>query len=338
MSSEDNRDPTQEHPSRPDPRLWRSAAKDIDVAPPDGSYPISRGAPERKLQRVNRYNRRAVLVDRQTLTSTGTVSLTFSVVDDQAFAFDPGYFIAIQAEADNLDKRCSPYCITSPPAEDRSFRLVVRLVSGGQLSDHLQNLEVGDVISFRGPSGRSMAPRRQVNQLVLLATGVGVGPFLSLCPPLLADGFVAPIRLFWGLRQVEDICLVDELEALAGAYPNFSYRVSLSDAPSDWADLRGRLTHSVPPLLGHLGDTLFYLVGNGAMIEEMSTVLSDLGVDRRDLYQEAYFNSRHRPDAAALAEIRDRFVACDLFSPYAHLEAGLYMPETPVTRAPTRRR
>jgi ferredoxin-NADP reductase len=81
----------------------------------------------------------------------------------------------------------------------------------------------------------------------------------------------------------------------------------------------------------------FYLVGNGAMIEEMATVLSDLGVDRRNVYQEAYFNSRYRPDASILAEIRNRFVANDLFSPYSHLEAGLFMPEAPLTRARSRR-
>ncbi|HWH33718.1 MAG TPA: FAD-binding oxidoreductase [Acidimicrobiales bacterium] len=328
----------EEPPASSDPRRWRSAAKDIDVAPPDGAYPISRGAPERKLQRVNRYDRRAMLVHRQQLAPTGTLGLSFLVVDGQPFEFHPGYFIAIQAEADDLDKRRSPYCITSPPGDDGTFRLVVRLVEGGQLSDHLQGLGVGDVINFRGPSGRTMMPRRAVDQLVLLATGVGIGPFLSLCPPLLAGGFAEPIHLYWGLRQVEDICLVDELDALARDHANFDYRISLSEPPPGWTGLRGRLTESVPSLLGQLGNTLFYLVGNGAMIEEVSTVLSDLGVDQRDVYQEAYFNSRYRPDAATLAGIRERFVARDLFSPYAHLEAGLYLPETPVTRSRARRR
>ncbi len=318
------------------PGRWRSAAPDIDVVPPQGDYPISRGAPERKLERVNRYDRRAALVARETLTATGTISLTFEVVDDDPFVFHPGYFIAVQADAHDLGKQRSPYCIACPP-HGRTFRLLIRRVSDGQLSDHLCALALGEVISFRGPSGRSMVPKRAADELVLLATGVGIGPLLSLCPPLLADGFKAPIRLFWGLRLAEDICLVDELEAMADAYDNFRYQISLSQPPSDWTDLRGRLTESVPALLSRLGDKQFYLVGNGAMIEEMATALSDLGVDQRDVYQEAYFNSRHRPEAATLTEIRSRFVASDLFSPYAHLEAGLFMPEAPLTRGRPRR-
>ncbi len=332
MTSEDQRGPGGNEEGRATPARWSSAAPDIDVVPPQGNYPISRGAPERKLERVNRYDRRAALVARQTVAATGTLSLTFEVVDDGPFMFHPGYFIAIQAESDGLQKQRSPYCITCPPNADRTFRLLIRLVAGGQLSDHLATLALGDVINFRGPSGRSMVPKRDTDELLLLATGVGIGPVLSLCPPLLAGGYRTPIRLFWGLRLAEDICLVDELDALVNTYDNFRYDISLSQPPSEWTGLRGRLTESVPGLLRRLGRKQFYLVGNGAMIEEMATVLSDLGVDQRDVYQEAYFNSRYRADACTLAEIRSRFVASDLFSPFAHLEAGLFMPEAPLTR------
>lgn len=331
MASDDKRGPG-DQAGQAVPGHFRSAAVDIDVAPPRSRYPISRGAPERKLERVNRYDRRAVLVDRHTLTATGTISLTFEVVDDAPFVFDPGYFVAIQADDTDLDKQRSPYCITSPPNDERTFRLLIRQVRGGQLSDYMGSLAVGDGISFRGPSGRSMLPQRPFDELVLLATGVGIGPVLSLCPPLLTGGFTRSVRLFWGLRLVEDLCLVDELDALAGAHQNFRYQISLSEPPATWTGLRGRLTETVPGLLPSLGNRQFYLIGNGAMIEDMATALSDLGVDRRNVYQEAYFNSRYRSDASTLAEIRGRFVANDLFSPFAHFEAGLFMPEAPVTR------
>lgn len=337
MASDDKRTTGEDSPNRVVPGQYRSAAVDIDVAPPEGNYPISRGAPERRLQRTNRYDRRAVLVARETLTATGTISLTFEVVDDDPFVFQPGYFVAIQADAHDLDKQRSPYCITSPPNDERTFRLLIRLVGGGQLSDYMGKLAVGDGISFRGPSGRTMIPQRSFDELVLLATGVGIGPMLSLCPPLLAGGCTTPVRLFWGLRLAEDICLTDELNALAKAHGSFRYQISLSEPPAGWTGLLGRLTESVPGLLRGLGNRQFYLVGNGAMIEDMSTALSDLGVDRRNVYQEAYFNSRYRPDASTLADIRARFVASDLFSPFAHMEAGLFMPEAPLTRSRSQR-
>ena len=294
--------------------------------PPKGRLPVSRAAPERKLNRVDLYRRRAEVAAYESLTATGTVRITFRVVDTQPFAFTPGQFVGIQAEVPKFGVRKSPYCIVSPPNDERTFQLLVRLVPEGPLSYYLASLEVGDVIAFRGPTGRSMVPKEPDTELVLLATGVGVGPFLSLGHHLVSQGFDRPIRLFWGLRLAEDICLVDELEALARRYEGFSYQISLSRPPPHWSGLRGRLTDTVPPLLETLGGKHFYLVGNGAMIEEMATPLSDLGVDKQLIYEEAYFNGRHHAADEVLAEIRSRFVASDLFSPYAHQQARLFQP------------
>jgi len=141
------------------------------------------------------------------------------------------------------------------------------------------------------------------DELVLLATGVGISPFHALLLDMLGRGDRRRIRLFWGLRLVEDICLTDELDDLAAAHPNFTYAVSLSQPPEDWNGLRGRLTESVPPLLETLGGKRFYLSGNGAMAEEMEIALSDMGVDRTLIHQERFFNARHRAEPAVVEAI-----------------------------------
>jgi hypothetical protein len=53
----------------------------------------------------------------------------------------------------------------------------------------------------------------------------------------------------------------------------------------------------------------------------MSAALSDLGVPKQMVYEEHYFNFKHRPDRAVLDQLRERFVAADLTSPQAHREA-----------------
>ncbi len=320
----------------PSSRPWhrpQPPAPDIDVTPfaDDLDLPLSRGAPERKLQLTDHYRRRAQVIRFETLTSTGTVCISFRVIDDEPFDPIPGHFVGVQAEVDGLGVIKSPYCLASSPDGERTFRLLVRVVEEGPLSRYLGDVRVGDVIAFRGPSGRSMLPPTNDTELVLLATGVGVAPYLSLLHHILAAGFDRRIELYWGLRLVEDICLVDELDQLVRDHDNFSYRISLSQPPDGWAGLRGRLTESVPPSLATLGGKRYYLVGNGAMIEEMSAAVSDMGVDNKLVHQEAYFNVKYRPDQQSLSEIRDRFVASDLFSPFRHQQAGQFLPERPVT-------
>ncbi|MGH9124181.1 MAG: ferredoxin--NADP reductase [Acidimicrobiales bacterium] len=312
--------------------------RDIDVVvPPMDQIPVSRGAKERRLERTDRYDRRARVVAYEPLTPTGTVRISFVVIDDQPFVFLPGYFVGIRAEVPDVGTCRSPYCIMSPPNDERTFDLIVRLVPEGPLSCYLADLDPGDVISFRGPAGRCMIPKEESTELVLLATGVGIGPFLSLMEHLRGKQWDRPVRLFWGLRLFEDICLVDQLDRLVAAHHNFSYQISLSHPPSEWRGLRGRLTESVPPLLPQLGDRHFYLVGNGAMIAEMATVLSDLGVDDQLIYEEVYFASKYRPPEEDLCDIRSRFVAHDLFSPYQHQQADLFGIERPLSARRRRR-
>ena len=115
----------------------------------------------------------------------------------------------------------------------------------------------------------------------------------------------------------EEIDLTDELDALAEQYEGFRYDITLSQPPAGWTGLQGRLGESVPPLLPTLGGKRFYLVGNGAMLEEMGQALSDMGVVQQQIYKEPYFDPIHDPDRETVAAIRERFVAIDLFSPYA---------------------
>jgi len=53
------------------------------------------------------------------------------------------------------------------------------------------------------------------------------------------------------------------------------------------------------------------------MLAEMAQALSDLGVVDKYIYREPYFDPSHTPDPEAVARIRERFVATDLFSAYA---------------------
>ncbi len=282
-----------------------------------------RSLDDRMWERESRFGRRAEVVAVDRLTVTGTVKIRARVTDDGPFDYRPGQFIAIQEDVPGVGLQRSPYCMFLPPSDDRTFEMLIRVFPEGPLSHHLASMPPGTPLHFRGPSGRTMLPKDEDSELVMLATGVGISPLHSVIRHLAAVGDPRPIRLFWGLRLVEDVCLTDELDALAARHPNFTYAITLSQPPAGWAGLRGRLTESVPPLLETLGGKRFYLSGNGAMCEEMEIALSDMGVDRSFIRQERFFNVHHRADQAVIDAIVKRFVANDLFSPYAEQQAPL---------------
>jgi len=276
-----------------------------------------RSTGDRAWEQASRFGRRAEIVSVDRLTLTGTVRIRGRVVDDRPFEYAPGMFIAIQEDVPGVGLQHSPYCMFVPSSADRTFEMLIRVFPEGPLSHFLSSMRPGTPLHFRGPSGRSMLPKDQDEALVMLATGVGISPLHSVICHLAEVGDPRPVRLYWGLRLVDDICLIDELDALMDAHPDFDYDISLSQPPPDWPGLRGRLTESVPPLLETLGGKRFYLSGNGAMCEEMEIALSDMGVDRTLIRQERFFNVHHRADQAVIDDIVKRFVANDLFSAYA---------------------
>ncbi len=284
-----------------------------------------RSVGDRMWEQESRFSRRAEVLAVDRLTPTGTVRIRARVTDDRPLDYKPGQFLALQQDVPGVGLQHSPYCMFLPPAPDRSFEMLIRVFPEGPLSHYLASAPSGMALSFRGPSGRSMLPHDDAAgaELVMLATGVGISPFHALVLDLLGRGDRRPIRLYWGLRLVDDICLTDELDGLVAAHPNFSYAISLSQPSDDWNGLRGRLTESVPPLLETLGAKRYYLSGNGAMAEEMEIALSDMGVDRTLIHQERFFNARHHAEPAVVEAIVARFVAHDLFSPHLEQQAPL---------------
>ena len=257
-----------------------------------------------------RLPRRARVLSNRLLCETGTVYISFEIIDGEAFSFEPGQFVAIDMNHPHYGYKRSPYCIASPVSKPDRFDLLVRIIPEGPVSVFLGELEPHDLISFGRPTGRIFNLREET-ELILLATGVGISPFLPLVFNLARQDYPHPIRLFWGLRQEEDICLTDVLDSWATNYPIFSYQISLSQAPEDWQGLCGRLTESVPPLLKTLKDKNYFLCGNGAMIAEMTNALSLAGVPLQRFCDECFFNVRHNPDHQRVNEIHSRFRAKD---------------------------
>lgn len=273
------------------------------------------------MDKTARLPRRAKVTNAQKLTKTGTFLVSFAVVDEEPFEFLPCQFVAIDCESRDWGYRRSPYCIFSPPNNAGTFQLLVRRIPTGPVSMFICDLRVGDVISFRGPTGPSMVPTEPDTELILIATGVGLSPFNSLLHHLLPNGFQRPIRLYWGLRLRDDICLLEPLDELQAKFPNFTYHISLSQHADGWQGLRGRVTESVPPLLETLQNKHFYLCGNGAMIADMAGALSELGIPKSLLFEEYFFDFHHTPDSSTLSRLCSRFVARDIVSPYERARA-----------------
>jgi ferredoxin--NADP+ reductase len=189
---------------------------------------------------------------------------------------------------DKLIKRA--YSIVSSPVENDHLEFYLVLIGNGTLTPRLFNLHPGDRLwlspKIIGTFVLSRAPEH-VN-LVFVATGTGIAPYVSMLRTILGPKTSRRIALFHGVRISQDLGYMKEMLALQRVFPNFSYVPTISRPQSEVAPWKGRTGYvqdvwQSGVLMERWGfsptpaDTHFFLCGSPGMIESMLKVLAKDG-------------------------------------------------------------
>jgi ferredoxin--NADP+ reductase len=215
----------------------------------------------------------------------GLFTLTVSA---EVEPFEPGQFVNLALDLGGTIERRS-YSIASPPGSPLEF--LVAEVTTGVLTPSLCALEPGQkVLVERKPQGfftlKWLPPARH---LWLIATGTGLGPFLSMLRTPEVYGRFERVVLVHGVRDRAHLAYRDELlalEAERGGQLEIAWLVSREAPPEGM--LTGRVTTALTDgsleravgLALSPADSHVMLCGNPAMIEEMTLLLGERGLKK----------------------------------------------------------
>ena len=215
-------------------------------------------------------------------------TLGFSIELEQGadLGFLSGQYVNVEVPGTALTRS---YSFSSAPGA-RRCEFVVRDVPQGRMSTFLaRDAQVGQPIAFSGPYG-SFYLREVRRPLLLLAGGTGIAPFLSMLQVLAADGMRQPVRMVFGVSHDIDLVAIEQLQRIAAAHPQFSFRTCV--ASSDSAHPRkGYVTQHVEPAWLNGGDVDIYLCGPVPMVEAVRRWLDDGGVAPANFYFEKFASS-----------------------------------------------
>ena len=220
-------------------------------------------------------------------------------IDFAEFDIDAAYrtrwqesrFFRLKSRTRALETRA--YSLGGPPAQPDRLMLLVKIAlppptaprgtPPGRVSSYLFSLQAGDTVVIRGPFG-DFHVQDSEREIVLIGGGAGIAPLRAIVLDQLAKRTRRRMSLWYGARDVDDLCFVDEFEAAAAAHANFSFYLALSssDASADWQGSKGFI-HSVVYeryLKNHPApsDVEYYLCGPPLMSAATLAMLERLGV------------------------------------------------------------
>lgn len=171
----------------------------------------------------------------------------------------------------------------------RRMRLLIRHVPGGRLGQWLETTDLtGMAAAVSAPAG-TFGWTEGTDPAVLVVTGTGLAPILSMLEAMRARGVVRPVTLIQGARTEADLLLRDKLDALAAGWlGSFRYVPVLSAPDGAWAGARGHVDEVVAAHATEHAE--FWICGQPAMVESVQAELARRGippprchVDRFDL-------------------------------------------------------
>jgi ferredoxin--NADP+ reductase len=180
-----------------------------------------------------------------------------------------------------------PYSFANPPAS-APHEFYVVTVPGGPLSPRLAALQPGDPLWLLGAANGFFCidevPAAEV--LWCIATGTGLGPFLSILRTPEPWRKFGRIVLVHGVRYGRELTYRDTLAAIGHAHPGAFARVSLVSREPAPGALAGRIPAAIDdgrleaaagaPLLPESAQVM--LCGNPAMIDDARNVLAGRGM------------------------------------------------------------
>jgi ferredoxin-NADP reductase len=193
-------------------------------------------------------------------------------------------FVTIKADGKELSKHFS---FSSSPTEKTRIEFTKKL-SDSDFSTALKALKIGDWARIDAPYGK-FTFEGEHEKIGLLAGGIGITPFKSICQYCTDMRLDTKVTLLYGNRTENDIAFRKELETMQQQNKNLKVVFTLNEASGEWKGATGLITtEMIKKEIPDYKETMFYTCGPPAMVQIMEKLVEQLGLPKTQLKRE-YF-------------------------------------------------
>jgi aromatic O-demethylase, reductase subunit len=204
-----------------------------------------------------------------------------------AFPYVPGQSVRVSAPGAEKKRTYSIAASPEDSASEHCVELLVGVDAEGRAGEI--PLEAGAPIDVDGPSGSFTFPLEpRAERFVFVAGGTGIAPLRSMMRHAL-HGPHRQIGLYYSARTPFEFAYEEEFLQLARDGRIELTQTVTRDAPTEqWAGKRGRIGREHLAPLVHNPDTLCFVCGPRAMVDEMPRLLEEMGIPRENIRVEEW--------------------------------------------------
>ena len=225
---------------------------------------------------------------REVLPATPRARIVRVDLGRERFPYLPGQALLIATHGYGQRQ---PYSIAGAPEDaehDRWLELLVGVGPEGSPGPHL-TLAPRAIADIEGPfGGFTFPPEPEDRRFVFIAGGTGIAPLRAMLRHAL-HGPHEQIGLFYSARTPGEFAYERELQSLVREGRIELRQTVTRDVASDnWTGARGRIRISdLAPLIHHPA-TMCFVCGPPALVQEMPSLLGELGISRHRVRIEAW--------------------------------------------------
>ncbi|MEX2273759.1 MAG: FAD-dependent oxidoreductase [Vicinamibacterales bacterium] len=203
------------------------------------------------------------------------------------FEYEPGQsaLIGVHGQPDRRH-----YSLATPPeiaVREGALEFLVRTDRDGSVGPHLDGIHRGSRVDVEGPAGRFMLPASSIDpSRLFIAGGTGIAPIRAMLLRALAMPGKS-LSLAYSARTSREFAYLKELEALRCDGLRLLFTAT-REASASWKYDRGRLNQTRLSRLVDSTDTLCFVCGPPALVEDVPRALMKLGIEEGRIRTEIY--------------------------------------------------
>lgn len=242
--------------------------------------------------------------------SSTTKDFRFVRTDGAVTNYKPGQFFRFLFEDDKGTFERSYSLCNFDELYGSELELVISRVDGGRATELLFDHDVAGIeVSVTGPFGRLVLPETVPGRLVMVATSVGLAPYMPILKQLESLDYPEVVLLL-GARDRQEFIYGDKLLEYAARNEWFDLRLCLSrDVTSEEYERDGYVTAELEKLDPDPDNDHVLLCGNPHMIDDAWKMLRAAGFRAKQVVREKYVFAREAKKASGPTEDQKRLIA-----------------------------